>query len=671
MDLNPGTQVDRYVVQSVLGEGGMAVVYLCRHDQLGTAHALKVLTMTSRAVRQRLVQEGRLQAQLRHPNIVAVTDIITLNGAPGLVMEYIEGPSLDDLLNEKSLSFEQADALAEGILAGVAHAHAQGLVHRDLKPANIMLAVEGGTLVPKVMDFGLAKLLEGEPGSARTRTGSTMGTPHYMSPEQVSDSKNVDGRTDVFALGAILYELVTGHRAFGGENLLQIFSAVASARFKAPKSLRPDLPDRMERAILGALEPDKDARIQSVEQLIAVWTGKSEHVGGAEPVEPAGPFSNDFISSLSNNSQSGESTSQPTFGAVDAIPGGPPDGPTAPSTPVLRGEQVVSVETLHQGPPLDDAPHRSPVPATTPPPAPQGRRDVGVPAESMVSGTSLVVGGSAAFFFAAGLGALGLIFVALAAGLMWTSMSTRPGPRRTVDVEVPDVEPVEPVAPVPDDGMVAVDPAPQPDPRPNPRPGPRPDPAPVADPSPVEDPALVADPSPDSDPDAAEPTEAPAPVASTSALDPRLESTDETEREEGIEAILEHPQATDVLLSIAANDPDAGTRAKAWNALRHRYENGIGDQAKQERLILKALRTGTFSRREAAISYGLAGSEIDPLVPLLKDGGVAEWPVALTAIVRVANRTGQQEEARAIIEKEGESRGFMYRKAMNNALDNL
>ncbi|MCB9669202.1 MAG: serine/threonine protein kinase [Alphaproteobacteria bacterium] len=182
MELATGATVDRYVVEGVLGEGGMAIVYLCRHVQLGTKHALKLLTMSSRAIKERLVQEGQVQASLRHPNIVAVTDIIVVNGAPGLVMEYIEGPSLDDLLDQQTLTYEQADVLVEGLLRGVAHAHSRGLVHRDLKPANIMLAVEGEQLVPKVMDFGLAKLVEGD--DSRTRTGSTMGTPSTCRPSR-------------------------------------------------------------------------------------------------------------------------------------------------------------------------------------------------------------------------------------------------------------------------------------------------------------------------------------------------------------------------------------------------------------------------------------------------------------------------------------------------------
>jgi serine/threonine-protein kinase len=676
MELNPGTQVDRYVVQSVLGEGGMAVVYLCRHDQLGTMHALKVLTMTSRAVRQRLVQEGRLQAQLRHPNIVAVTDIITLNGAPGLVMEYIEGPSLDDLLNEKSLSFEQADALAEGILAGVAHAHAQGLVHRDLKPANIMLAVENGTLVPKVMDFGLAKLLESEPGSARTRTGSTMGTPHYMSPEQVSDSKNVDGRTDVFALGAILYELVTGYRAFGGENLLQIFSAVASARFKPPKQLRPDLPDRMERAILGALEPDKDARIQSVEQLAAVWSGKAHHVGGAQPQEPAGPFSADFISSLSTGSQSSESTSHPTFG-IDALP----DAPAAETN-------AISVESLYQGPPVDDAPpaFEPPPPAPAPvdmavvPPPPQpGQRDGGVASESVVSGTSLVVGGGAAFFLAAGLGAVGLVLVALAGGLLWT-FNTKPSPRRTVDIEVPDVEPV---APVPSGVDGTPEPAPSPEPEPASAPSPVPSPVPSVAPTPTPGPVPMTepaspDPEPTTEPEPAdtpepEPTDEPEPVAaaSTGALDPRLESSDAGDREAGIVAIRERPEATDTLIALARNDPENGVRAKAWNAIRHRYENGIGARGPQEALIVESLSRDGFSRREAAYSYSRVGSDLDLLLPLLETAGPTELKSVVDSVVRLAKRTGQEEKARTALERAHEQAHPLTRPFIKRGLNRL
>lgn len=282
--LDSGTVVDRYTVEGVLGEGGMAIVYRVRHNVLNTRHALKILTVGNREVQRRLVQEGELQARLQHPNIVAVTDVLEVGGAPALVMELVDGPSLDQLLRDVRLTFDQADALARGILAGVSHAHvAAGLVHRDLKPGNILLKVVGGTFQPKVADFGLAKVVGGG-ATSRTRTGSTMGTPHYMSPEQIRDAKNVGVPSDVFATGAILYELVTGRRAFEGEDLLQIFNAVANGEYAHPTLHAPDAPPRMLRAIEAALRVEAEARPPTIAALEAIWTED-----GRVPV-PAAPF---------------------------------------------------------------------------------------------------------------------------------------------------------------------------------------------------------------------------------------------------------------------------------------------------------------------------------------------------------------------------------------------
>lgn len=277
MELDPGEVVgDRYTVESRLGEGGMAVVYKVLHHQLGTHHALKVLSLNSRSVRDRMLQEGRFQAKLQHPNIVAVTDVVAIHESPALVMELVDGPPLDELLRMQKLTLDQADAIGRGILAAVAHAHGLGLIHRDLKPANVLLQIVGQTAIPKVTDFGLAKLLVGQEGRAATRTGSTMGTPQYMSPEQIKDTKSVDERSDVFALGAILYELVTGDRAFDGENVLAIFSAVDAGTYVAPETLRPDLPERMKAAIEAGLQTDREKRAPSAKALYALWTGGEE-----------------------------------------------------------------------------------------------------------------------------------------------------------------------------------------------------------------------------------------------------------------------------------------------------------------------------------------------------------------------------------------------------------
>lgn len=257
----------------MLGEGGMAVVYRVRHQQLDTRHALKILTVPSRKIQDRLIQEGKVQAALRHPNIVQVTDIINVNGAPGLVMEYIAGPSLDTLIKNVDLELDHVDALARGILAGVQAAHEQGVLHRDLKPANILLDITDEGLVPKVADFGLAKLVGQSTGG--TRTGATMGTPSYMAPEQIEDAKAVDARADIFSLGAILYELATGRRAFEGENIYAILCKVKEGDYTPPDEVVSELPECMVAAIQAALQVDVEERVQSVEELQEIWRGNT------------------------------------------------------------------------------------------------------------------------------------------------------------------------------------------------------------------------------------------------------------------------------------------------------------------------------------------------------------------------------------------------------------
>ena len=230
--LDTGQTVDRYTVDSIIGYGGTAVVYLVKHVQLSTQHALKVLSVSSGAIRERMLREGRVQAALTHPNVVAVSDVLDVDGSPGLLMEYIEGPSLEDALKQFRISLEDAETLFRGIVLGVHAAHGTGLVHRDLKPANVLLAESDVGFVPKVTDFGLAKVIVGdgiEVGT--TRAGIAMGTPSYMSPEQIRDARKVDQRADIFSLGCLLYELVTGQRTFPGDEALTIYNAVTAGEY--------------------------------------------------------------------------------------------------------------------------------------------------------------------------------------------------------------------------------------------------------------------------------------------------------------------------------------------------------------------------------------------------------------------------------------------------------
>jgi len=275
MDISPGTDIDgRYVVEELLGQGGMAKVYRVRHVQLDTLYALKVLTISSASIRDRMLQEGRVQAALRHPNIVSVVDVVTVDGALGLVMEYISGPPLDVVLQRPGFTLAQAEALFRDIVSGVAAAHAKGLIHRDLKPANVLIQLTEHGPVPKVTDFGLAKLLT--PADAtlrRTRSGISMGTPGYMAPEQIRDSGSVDERADIFSLGAILYELCCGQRAFDGADMMDLFTAVCEGRYTPPHEHAPKLLKRVERAIVGALEVKREDRFQSCEALIFELNG--------------------------------------------------------------------------------------------------------------------------------------------------------------------------------------------------------------------------------------------------------------------------------------------------------------------------------------------------------------------------------------------------------------
>ncbi len=276
MFLKRGQVVDRYTVEVELGEGGVATVYRVRHNTLGTTHALKVLHVSGNAIRERLVQEGRVQAALRHPNIVAVTDVIDVAGAPGLLMEFIEGPPLDRWLRENRPTLAQAEDVFRGILMGVSRAHRVGLIHRDLKPGNVLLEIgDDGVIVPKVSDFGLAKILSEDEsgGRAQTRSGMTMGTPAYMAPEQVRDAKTVDQRADIFALGCILYELCTGVSPFDQGDVLAIFSALAAGTYTPPEQVNPDIPVRLRNAIVGCLSNRREERIPDCATLRQVLEG--------------------------------------------------------------------------------------------------------------------------------------------------------------------------------------------------------------------------------------------------------------------------------------------------------------------------------------------------------------------------------------------------------------
>jgi serine/threonine-protein kinase len=274
------TLVDRYQVTRKLGEGGMGAVYEARHTLIGKRVAIKVLLdkyAQKETVIRRLQQEARLASAIGHPNIVDITDFgKTEDGRTFVVMEYLDGESLAQLIaREGPIAPDRALALTRQVADALAAAHAKGIIHRDVKPENIFICKRDERDYVKVVDFGISKSLkpgEQEPESPRlTQTGMVLGTPLYMSPEQARGEDQLDHRIDVYALGVILYEMITGEVPFRGTNYLGIISQVLTQDVVPPRLLRPDLAisEACERVILKAMAKDRDERYQSMAELTA------------------------------------------------------------------------------------------------------------------------------------------------------------------------------------------------------------------------------------------------------------------------------------------------------------------------------------------------------------------------------------------------------------------
>ncbi len=269
--LSPGAVLGRYQLVRRLGAGGMGEVFEARHLDLGKAVALKTLhggASTRPDVLARFVREGQAAARLRHPNAVDVTDVGVVNGVAYLVMEMLHGEDLQGLLKrERVLSPARIAAILLPTLSALAAAHEEGIVHRDLKPANIFLhRARDGSLVPKVLDFGISKM-HVEESPALTATSAVLGTPSYMSPEQLRSTRDVDLRSDLYSLGVVLYECATGALPFVGETLFAIMTAVDQGVYTPPRKVRGDIPEALERVIVRAMSRAPAHRFGSAQEL--------------------------------------------------------------------------------------------------------------------------------------------------------------------------------------------------------------------------------------------------------------------------------------------------------------------------------------------------------------------------------------------------------------------
>jgi serine/threonine protein kinase len=270
-----GAEVDgRYRVIELIGEGGMGKVYLAEHVEIGKRVALKVLHPSYSRMPdlvERFRREARAASKIGHPNIVDVTDSgTTTDGSVYFVMEYLEGVELGSVIErEGAIDVARALRIAGQICRALAAAHAQGIVHRDLKPENIFLITRDGAAdVVKVLDFGIAKTTEAEAARERrlTSPGMAMGTPEYMAPEQAA-GRAADSRCDVYALGAIMYEMVTGVPPYTGDNFMEILTKKATLDPTPPVLVRADLPAQVSELVMAAMARNPDARPQTMETL--------------------------------------------------------------------------------------------------------------------------------------------------------------------------------------------------------------------------------------------------------------------------------------------------------------------------------------------------------------------------------------------------------------------
>jgi serine/threonine-protein kinase len=335
-----GRRFGAYEVLEELGSGGMGRVYRARNVTLERIVALKTLApifSADQAFVQRFLKEARAAARLNHPNIVQIYDFGCEEGIYYLAMEYVDGPSLRTLLGHARLAEYDGIILVRHAVAALAVAHAEGIVHRDIKPDNLMLTAKKDRL--KLVDLGIAKRVDDDKGL--TQTGQAVGTPQYISPEQIRGVKDIDGRADIYSLGATLFQLVTGHAPYEGTSGALVMSMHLTHPLPDPRKYVPGLSEGICRVLRKMMAKDRDERYPNVHtldlDLYKLQIGETP-----APAEP---------------SESGIAT----FVSAE---GGPPKpiGATAPSPPRAAPEPAAPLAAAR---PVHPAP-ATPAPAQTP-----------------------------------------------------------------------------------------------------------------------------------------------------------------------------------------------------------------------------------------------------------------------------------------------------------------
>jgi serine/threonine-protein kinase len=380
----------KYRVERVIGAGGMGVVVQATHLELDERVAMKFLlphAVENAEAATRFVREARAAVKIKSEHVARVTDVGRLEtGAPYIVMEFLQGSDLAAVLTRGPLPIEDAVDFLLQAADAMAEAHAAGIVHRDLKPSNLFMSMRSdGTPIIKVLDFGISKVNVPDTSDAGlTRTTTIMGSPFYMSPEQMRSSKDVDHRTDIWSLGVILYELLTASQPFTGETLPQLVASILAEPPRSLREQRPDVPVELEAVVLHCLEKDRNQRYQSVgalaQALVNFASRRSRHT--AERIMRLSGL--DLPPGSVSPRVTGSGSSYPGSGGAEAgntAPGartntawtdtnrGAPQGRTAAF--VLGGVAVVAVLGAGAFFALRSPPAASTEPAQVLPPSPQ------------------------------------------------------------------------------------------------------------------------------------------------------------------------------------------------------------------------------------------------------------------------------------------------------------
>src|SRR5258708_11842419 len=261
-------QIGRYKILGELGRGAMGIVYRAQDPSLDRVVALKTINLADEAeervaYQKRFFQEAKAAGKLTHPNIVTTYDFGEEDGAAFMAMELLEGTDLKARMKEGAIPPADAVDIARQVADGLGFAHEHGVVHRDVKPGNIMLVKRGQA---KIMDFGIARMRTA--ADFKTSTGMVLGTPKYMSPEQIAGLP-VDNRSDIFSLGIVLYEMLTGTRLFAGDDVTQITHNVTNTEPEPPTHVNPELPAMLDFVVARALKKDPAVRYQDAYELAA------------------------------------------------------------------------------------------------------------------------------------------------------------------------------------------------------------------------------------------------------------------------------------------------------------------------------------------------------------------------------------------------------------------